>query len=118
MGQPFGGVGLLLKNKLVQLVTFSLANKRFVIISIGRTIFVNVYMPCSKTETDKDIFIDTLEMIDVTLSRFKHSNVVFGGDLNINIYGNEWSANCFNQFMQKNDLILCDNFMDDDNSLK
>ena len=121
IGRPYGGVGVLIKNNLAKLVRFSESCERFVYVVIGSTIFLNVYLPNIKVEADKEILTELLVCIEDVLVRFSSCKLILGGDLNLNlINGNnsEWSTNLFKEFMQRYDLLLCDNFLSNPDSLQ
>ena len=45
-GRPFGGVATLINSNLTAKVDFVKCSERFVVISLGNILFVNVYLPC------------------------------------------------------------------------
>jgi len=45
-GQPFGGVAILIQNKYMSRLTCVNNSERFSIITIGLTMYINVYLPC------------------------------------------------------------------------
>lgn len=119
IGRPYGGVGTLVSKKLCQRISFSQVSERFVIVALDKTLLVNVYLPSVKTENDKLIFLDVLASIECVLSKFSGYNIVLGGDLNLNLVNNaDWAAKTFSQFMCSFNLLLCDSFLYDDNSIK
>jgi exonuclease III len=121
IGRPSGGVGILVKHNLAHLIRYSETCERFVCVVLSSTIFINVYLPSIKSDSDKEIFIDPLSCIEVLLSNYKDCKIVWGGDLNLSLVGInniDWAAKMFKQFMQVYDLMLCDNFVCDENSLQ
>ena len=51
-GRPFGGVMTLVSRKLSLCTKIICASDRFVIVTVGNLLIVNVYMPCSERLTD------------------------------------------------------------------
>ena len=47
-------------------------------------LLVNVYMPCDNNCHDDD-FINILNDVSLLFYRYKHSHVVFGGDMNVDL---------------------------------
>jgi len=45
-GRPFGGVSILVNKKFVNISKVVCTSDRYVIVSVGRCLFVNLYMPC------------------------------------------------------------------------
>ena len=48
-GRPFGGVAILVQNDFLSRLSCIKCTDRYVIITIEKTIFVNVYFPCRST---------------------------------------------------------------------
>ena len=117
--RPSGGVGVLIKHKYIKFLKFIETSERFVSFVINSNIFVNVYLPNIKVETDREVFSDTLTSIEGVLAKFKNCNVIWGGDLNLSLVkNNDWSSKMFFQFMQQYDLLLCDHFLSNVNSIQ
>jgi len=68
---------LAIKTKLVKKET------RYIIIQIGQTVFVNVYLPSASSYCREDEFVDCLASIANTIMDLQYSDVVFGKDMNI-----------------------------------
>ena len=96
IGRPSGGVGVLIKHKYIKFLKFIETSERFVSFVINSNIFVNVYLPNIKVETDREVFYDTLTSIEGVLAKFKNCNVIWGGDSNLSLVkNNDWSSKSF-----------------------
>ena len=91
-GRPFGGVATLINSTLTAKVDFVKCSERFVVMSIGNTLFVNVYLPCvTASDQSKDalvlIITELQGVIASALTTLKSNDLKFiiGGDLNVNL---------------------------------
>ena len=108
-GRPYGGVTTLVNKTLAcsQEVKLVLITERVVLISLGNTIFINVYFPpfsASATE----VIENTLDQISGVLQDYPGVSLVFGGDLNANIHSVSVTSVLINTFMQRHSLCTVD----------
>jgi len=91
-GRPFGGVATLVHNIFLSQVTCIKNAERFSIITLGLTMYVNVYLPCHSLGSD-DMIHSLLTEIGDIISVHPGYTLVFGGDLNNNLTDNSISRN-------------------------
>ena len=107
-GRPFGGVGVLLKNKYCDGIKFTVMRERFLILIFSNTIIVNIYLPCASSDPSLDVLCDTLAEIESVILSYNGFKLICGGDFNVNLNGNMRSATIIREFMTKFDLSVCD----------
>ena len=44
-GRPFKGVGIFVKKSLATVIKLVKTEKRYIIVQVGQTVFINVYLP-------------------------------------------------------------------------
>ena len=73
-GRPFGGVAILVGSKFKRHVKLSAKSARHIIIKIGTTLIVNVYLPCQNTNEMEDESINCLASLlnEICNVSFKH----------------------------------------------
>ena len=65
-------------------------------------LIVNVYLPCSGSENRLFTYIT------LWIDQYPDKDVIFGGDLNINLENRDVFCDMINQFVSNNRLIRCD----------
>lgn len=108
MGRPFGGVGILVNNTLVPNVRLVKAASRYIILQIGLTLFVNVYLPSVSTVGRDEEFIDCLSCVMNDVSDFTDCSVVFGGDMNVDFTNSNFLCKCLLDFAKDLNLRFVD----------
>jgi len=83
-GRPFGGVATLIHNSYSKCITSHMCAERYNIISIGRLLLVNVYLPDSHRGDKLELLNDILNEKLSILSKIDYDILVFGGDINCN----------------------------------
>ena len=63
LGRPYGGCASLLKCELAAVTTCRLIADRIVALSIAGSLFVNLYLPCEDSVSDKELIIDILAQV-------------------------------------------------------
>jgi len=112
-GRPYGGVAILINKVVASSLELKVINasERFIIISLGKTIFVNVYFP--PTSSLVVTAVDTiLNEISGILFEYQSSSLVFGGDLNTNIYVSSEVSVIIKSFKRNHCLHVVDDHID------
>lgn len=105
-GRPFGGVSILVHNELLQNVNCIHASEKFVIITYFNTIFINVYFPCSSTSGSDQLISSILTEISSILSLYAGFNIIFGGDLNVDLSAKINRAKPIQEFINNFNLVI------------
>jgi len=84
-GRPFGGIAIFVKKTLGNVTKLVNASTRYIIIQIGTVLFINVYLPSMSTPNRTEVFIDCLSGILNDICDLHYSEIVFGGDLNVDV---------------------------------
>ena len=103
-GRPFGGVAIFVQKALAIETKLVKKESRYIIIQIGQTVFVNVYMPSSSTYCREDEYVDCLASIANVIMDLQYSDLVIGGDMNIDFAHSGNMCDILLQFAQ--DLSL------------
>lgn len=108
-GRPFGGAAILVHNDFLSNTVCIQAAERFVIITIGRTLFINIYFPCIST-ADSDIMVDSiLAEIGSIASLHSGYSIVMGGDFNTDLSVSSKRSKVLQAFMKDfNMSLVCD----------
>lgn len=107
-GRPFGGVMCLIKTRLRARSRVIHCTEKFAIISVDNYIIVNVYMPCSGTANRFNLYNDIMCEICVTIDNFNNCNLIFAGDLNVDLDTNDPCSNILKSFFKKYNLCRGD----------
>src|SRR3989442_1008303 len=105
-GRPWGGVCTLVNNNLLSHVKCLMCAERFVIITIGSTIFVNVYLP-SYSKENSLIIKEILSDISDVICLYPNYKIVCGGDFNASLYAESAASKLIRAFMSDCKLTLC-----------
>jgi len=81
VGRPFGGVFALIRSSIIKSITNLACSDRFIIISIGSTILVNVYLHSSPQSEVLHFFKSTLNEIFSIVTNLQVTLLIFGGDI-------------------------------------
>jgi len=112
-GRPWGRIGILINNSLINEIIYVTCKERFVVVAINNVIFVNVYLPSDKNQDDFEVLCRTLLDVELNLDlcyqsmKCKDFNVIVGGDLNVTLNGNSRAARRIEEFMYDWVLIPC-----------
>jgi len=82
-GRPFGGVAVFVKDKYASNVKLVKSAAGCIILQLDQTILINVYYPCSSVSGCDSELVDCLSCIVNDVMDTQYSNIVFGGDINI-----------------------------------
>ena len=107
-GRPFGGVMVLVSKRLQNCTELVSAADRYVILTIGDLVFVNIYLPCVGT-ADRllicdDIFADLFSF----MCKFPFHKIFIGGDFNVDLDVANQVSDLFNGFLFDNAFERCD----------
>jgi len=75
-GRPFGGVAVFVKNCIAANATLIKSAPRYIILQLGQTLLVNVYLPCSSTVCRDEEFDDCLACIMNEITNVSYSTVL------------------------------------------
>ena len=105
-GRPFAGVCTLVHNKYAAHVKCLMCAERFVVLAIGTTIFINVYVPSNSKENARTIQSMFTEIQEV-IYQYPDFMIIMGGDFNTDMSVKSNAAGLVNEFMSAHKLILC-----------
>jgi len=108
VGRPFGGVMLLVNNRLCNCTEFIASADRYVIIRVADCIIINVYLPCKGTVDRQLICQDILDDVWTHRERYPQCKCLIGGDLNVDLQSNDGTATIINSFFADHGLLNCD----------
>jgi hypothetical protein len=107
-GRPFGGLMTLVDKSLLHCTEIVCAAERYVIVTIGNILLINVYMPCVGV-VDRNLVCESiLDNVLFYINTFPGHIVVLGGDLNTDLDKTNPVANMINSFSTNNSLYRCD----------
>ena len=100
-GRPFGGVATFVRNDLVPHSKLVAKSDRFIAVSIGNAMFINIYGSSANKKDDKlSVNSDLLAQLDEVLSQFSSIiNIVVGGDFNVDIRNEGDVTQTFKRFL-------------------
>ena len=105
-GRPYGGVGILVKNNILSLVTESHISVRFTAIVLNKYIFISLYLPSTTIYNYQTILTDTICEIDNWLVDYQDHQLILGGDFNINLKEVNSLPNSLLNFIVQHNLII------------
>jgi len=106
-GRPFGGVAILIRNDLVANASVIAKSDRYIIVTIGSLVLVNIYASSSSNANDKYLInADLISQIDEKLDNCADLPVVIGGDFNIDLQENCKISTMFKDFFKRNNSTL------------
>jgi len=85
IGRPFGGVAVYVRRSFASIAKLVSSSKQYIIVLIGQLLLINVYLPCVSSADRVDDFIECLSSIMNDISELQYDEVIFGGDLNIEL---------------------------------
>ena len=104
IGRPFGGVAIFVKENLAPEFEVIKLSSRYIILLAFSTLFINVYLPSSCTVDWENEYLDCLACIMNDICDLTYSNIVMGGDFNVDFTSNHPLINTLNTFMADMDL--------------
>ena len=106
-GRPFGGVSILVRDMYNQHITVHKCSERFVVLSIGSVLFVNVYLPGYRGQTEVLLITQIVEEITTIISDIKYEYLIVGGDINFDPKSPTPASIPFNNFCKDHNIELC-----------
>lgn len=112
-GRPFGGVSILMKQCLTKYTKFVECRNKFVLLVIGTTVLINVYLPSVNTRIESEVLYDLLNEINEVLETAfitigtRIVDLIVGGDFNTNLDSKSIANRYVEQFMSQYMLIDC-----------
>ena len=112
-GRPYGGVAILWKKEYTNCVNKVEICRRAcgITITCGETklLIINCYMPVDNysCSTVSEEFMDVLDLIECTISKYPSYHVLLGGDINVDLYRNNAHARHYIDFLQRNNMSDC-----------
>ena len=113
-GRPFGGVAIFVQKHLAAKTKLIKKESRYIIIQVGQTVFVNVYLPSASAYCREDEFVDCLASIVNDIVDLQYSDIVFGGDMNIDFASPSNLCSILLKFAQDHDLKFVYDRLPDD----
>jgi len=107
--RPFGGVAIYINQNLAVLTKLISLQKRYIILQINNLLLINVYLPCASVVGRDDEYIECLANIINEISELQYDDVLFGGDLNVELSDKDVACGHLHSFVK--DLHL--KFVDD-----
>ena len=107
-GRPFGGVAIMISNRLNSFTSIIHADQRYVIVKIYECIIVNVYLPCSGTPDRMLLIEETFCEISAYLNNISEYDLVFCGDMNCDLDSSESVSVLVSSFLSEFNLFRCD----------
>ena len=106
-GRPFGGTAVLVKNKYAKLCSSILTFDRVVSLVICNVLFINTYMPCEDGSiASLDCLQEILANVTDIVEQSSHEYIVFGGDLNVNLFNKSAHSLAINDFLSEYKLTI------------
>jgi len=107
-GRPYGGMSILVHKSLSTCVKCIAKRDRFIVLSIGDVVYVNVYFPVKKSDDMyKNELICLLEDIAATVSQTGLDKVVLGGDFNFQCDELSTGFSLLKKCLKDLDLVCC-----------
>ena len=110
-GRPFGGVMTLVNRSLSACCKVICASDRFVIVTVGNLLIINLYMPCSGSVDRLFVFEEVLISLSPWIQAYPAFTVVVGGDINSDLDEVSPVSNLFNRFATDLGLVRCDTLL-------
>ena len=76
---------MFIKQRYAHKVNLISLSKRYIILLVDNLLLINVYLPCISTVDRVDEYIECLASIMNDISELQFSDVIFGGDLNMEL---------------------------------
>jgi len=105
VGRHFGGVAILVRSSIARHCKLLCKTERYIIVKLGDSILVNVYMPCASVPHYTDVYCDTLASISAYISCCTYQSIVFDGDLNFDFNVGGAVSNILTDFMDSFKLV-------------
>jgi len=106
-GRPFGGLAVYVRNTLNN-VKLICASQSYIIVQYEDILLVNVYLPCKATVQREEKFADCLASVMNDIVDISFSNIIFGGDMNIDFTGTDPLRDMLIDFTQSLGLVFVD----------
>jgi exonuclease III len=107
-GRPFGGVAVLVSERLKNQVKLVKKADRFIILRLNDTALINVYLPCQSGVNWQDEAINCISSIDNELQSLNCNSIIMGGDMNIDFNRRHPLTACIDSFCNKFKLKIID----------
>ena len=112
-GRPYGGLGILWKKTMIDIVDFkAIPNTKracAVVIKCGdeQLLCINMYMPVDnqrKTHVDQ-VFLDTLDCVEIFIQNSGITGVVMGGDMNLDFNRHNAHDMYYREIIDRQNLV-------------
>ena len=107
-GRPYGGVMTLVNNRFHSCAHIVCSDDRYVIVTVGDLLIINVYLPCAGSVNRSLICQDILENLVLWIDKYPNMSVIFGGDLNTDLNDNNPVSDLVNKFIVDSNLTRGD----------
>lgn len=107
-GRPFGGVAMLINRKLEKCTKILCSADRYIVVSIGDSLIINVYLPCVGTADRMDIIESVVCDLNDWIQRYNDRTVIIGGDFNTDLDKSNPASDLLNKFIIDYKFERCD----------
>ena len=107
-GRPFGGVVILIHNRLRNVVQTIHCHDRVSIVKVSNYLIASVYLPCSGTVDRLSIYEELLAEISSYRDRYNDCELIIAGDFNVDLNDSNDVSGCVNAFINECNLHRCD----------
>ena len=108
-GRPYGGLCTYVHMKFASSTSVLVKNERFLALKVGLIMLVNVYMPCSITETNADQYKEILDSVAETFHNSDCVKILACGDYNTSY---QKAKPFFSSFLSDLELSDCSSSVD------
>lgn len=108
-GRPYGGVAVLVNNKLARCTEILCSVDRYIILSLGNTLIVNLYLPCAGTADRMDNIENIIFDVSEWIQKYNDRIVIIGGDFNTDLDKRNPASDFLNNFAREHALHRCTN---------
>ena len=106
-GRPYGGVPTFVHNDFASAAKCIIIHERFIIVKLGRTLFVNIYFPCSThLAVNYDVLCVTLDELGRGLAEYPDHNIVMAGDMNTDLRLSSRGTDAIRKFTVDTNLLI------------
>ena len=107
-GRPFGGVMTLVNRKLQNITRVVCAEERYVVVTVGNILLINLYLPCAGSVDRQFIYDEVFCNLLSWIEKFPDHMLNLGGDLNVDIDKMCPVSTLVNKFIFDCNLHRCD----------
>ena len=107
-GRPFGGVMTLVSKRLHNFTKIVCATERYVIVTVGNILIINVYFPCVGTADRLLVCEEIIDNLTLWVQRYPRHSVLIGGDFNTDLDKVSPATQMLGSFLSEKNFTRCD----------